>query len=454
MENNIQDACNKVGNLATQNALSLFDTDGSPIKIGSEKWTSKGIYPRKYQTPYGETSIDRHVYQNSRGGKTFCPLENNARIIRKATPRLAMQLSHKYNQSNVQAVCRDLEQNNNRKVSRSFVQNIVDWVGSIACAKEQNWEYSLPKINDHVASVVVSMDGANILIRDDGWREAMVGVISLYNSQGKRLNTIYIGQSPQYGKKTFKQRLEQEILKIKKHYPNAKYVAITDGAADNWSFLKKHTELQLLDYYHVTEYLQNVAMASFPQKTGKAKRQEWMEVNCHNLKHTVGTVDLLINPNPDIENTMIAQVLNAPKKSPKSFITNKVYLVFADSLCTLTTCTLKCVSISGFGKEMQRLARKTSLSKKVKSDLLKALTYFTNHKDMMDYPYHIEHNLPIGSGVTEAACKTLVKQRLCNSGMRWKKRGAQMVLTLRALVQSTDRWAQFWSKIDRYGASK
>ena len=95
MENNIQDACNKVGNLATQNALSLFDTDGSPIKIGSEKWTSKGIYPRKYQTPYGETSVDRHVYQNSRGGKTFCPLENNARIIRKATPRFAMQLSHK-----------------------------------------------------------------------------------------------------------------------------------------------------------------------------------------------------------------------------------------------------------------------------------------------------------------------------------------------------------------------
>ena len=250
-----------------------------------------------------------------------------------------------------------------------------------------------------MASVVVSMDGANVLIRDDGWREAMVGVISLYNLQGKRLNTTYIGQSPQYGKKTFKQRLEQEIVKIKKHYPNAKYVAIADGAADNWSFLEKYTELQLLDYFHVTEYLQNVAMASFPQKTGKAKRQEWMEITCHNLKHTAGTVDLLI-------------------------------------------------------EEMQRLARKTSLSKKVKSDLLKALTYFTNHKDMMDYPYHIEHNLPIGSGVTEAACKTLVKQRLCNSGMRWKKRGAQMVLTLRALVQSTDRWTQFWSKIDRYGASK
>lgn len=398
MENNIQNACNEIGNLATREALATFDTDGSPIKIGSEKWTSKGIHPRKYQTPYGETSVDRHVYQNSRGGKTFCPLENNARIIRKATPRFAMQLSHKYSQSNVQAVCRDLKENNNRKVSRSFVQNIVDWVGSIACAKEQHWEYSLPQIDDHVSSVVISMDGANVLIRDDGWREAMVGVISLYNSKGERLHSIYIGQSPEYGKKTFKQRLEQEIINIKKLYPNAKYVGIADGAIDNWSFLEKYTELQLLDYFHVTEYLQKVAMASFPQKTGKAKRQEWMEINCHNLKHTTGTVGLLID-------------------------------------------------------EMSKLARKTSLSIKVKSDLSKALTYFSNHKDMMNYPYHIEHNLPIGSGVTEAACKTLVKQRLCNSGMRWKKRGAQMVLTLRALVQSGDRWNQFWSKIERYGAS-
>ncbi|MCF6288297.1 MAG: prepilin-type N-terminal cleavage/methylation domain-containing protein, partial [Proteobacteria bacterium] len=53
-------------------------------------------------------------------------------------------------------------------------------------------------------------------------------------------------------------------------------------------------------------------------------------------------------PNPDIENTMIAQVLNAPKKSSKSLITNEVHLVFDDSLCTSSTCTLKCVSISGF----------------------------------------------------------------------------------------------------------
>ena len=54
---------------------------------------------------------------------------------------------------------------------------------------------------------------------------------------------------------------------------------------------------------------------------------------------------------------------------------------------------------------------------------------------MMDYATQIKKQLPIGSGVTEAACKTLVKQRLCGSGMRWKNKGAQVILSLRALVQ-------------------
>jgi len=71
---------------------------------------------------------------------------------------------------------------------------------------------------------------------------------------------------------------------------------------------------------------------------------------------------------------------------------------------------------------------------------------------VMDYAAHTEKNLPIGSGVAEAACKTLVKQRLCGSGMRWKNQGAKVVLSLRALIQSKGRWQQFWDKVDQYGA--
>jgi hypothetical protein len=58
---------------------------------------------------------------------------------------------------------------------------------------------------------------------------------------------------------------------------------------------------------------------------------------------------------------------------------------------------------------------------------------------------------PIGSGVTEAACKVLVKQRLCGSGMRWKEPGAAAVLSVRCLTYTTGRWSQFWRRIDQNG---
>ncbi len=86
-----------------------------------------------------------------------------------------------------------------------------------------------------------------------------------------------------------------------------------------------------------------------------------------------------------------------------------------------------------------------------KETLQSSVTYFQNHKEKMKYAKNQKDNLPIGSGVTESACKTLVKQRLCNSGMRWKEAGAQAVLSLRALTHTDARWNQFWDKLDQYG---
>ena len=55
--------------------------------------------------------------------------------------------------------------------------------------------------------------------------------------------------------------------------------------------------------------------------------------------------------------------------------------------------------------------------------------------------------LPIGSGPVEAACKSLIKTRLCRSGMRWSKDGGQAVLDLRTYVKS-NRWDSFWKHIN------
>jgi hypothetical protein len=69
-EDAICDALNQVGTLASHNFLKRFDTDGSPIIIGDTTLTTKGTVDKEYQTPYGATTVSRHVYQSSKGGKT------------------------------------------------------------------------------------------------------------------------------------------------------------------------------------------------------------------------------------------------------------------------------------------------------------------------------------------------------------------------------------------------
>jgi len=59
------------------------------------------------------------------------------------------------------------------------------------------------------------------------------------------------------------------------------------------------------------------------------------------------------------------------------------------------------------------------------------------------YKQLLDENLPIGSGVVEAACKTLVAERMKRSGMSWGEEGGQAILTLRSLIQS-NRWERGW----------
>jgi hypothetical protein len=61
----------------------------------------------------------------------------------------------------------------------------------------------------------------------------------------------------------------------------------------------------------------------------------------------------------------------------------------------------------------------------------------------MDYPRYTAMGLPIGSGIVEGACKTVLKQRLTAAGMRWTPQGAQAMATWRALHRS-ERGDKFW----------
>jgi hypothetical protein len=290
-----------------------------------------------------------------------------------------------------------LRENHNRSIAKGTVQNVTDWVGSIACAQEENWDYAPPEIDEFINTIVFSLDGAYILMANEGYREAMVGNLSLYDCHGERQHTLYLGEAPEYGKACFEERFEREIQRIKARYPDALYLGIADGAKDNWTFLEQHTKRQLVDFYHVTEYLAKAVYAVYPKKNTQAKRKQWLSERCSQLKHEKNSAQTIL-----------------------------------DELKAITD---------------------TKLPKSIKDDLEATITYFSNNitKDRMNYAQHVEEQLPIGSGVTEAACKTLVKQRLCGSGMRWKNKGAKVVLSLRALVQTTNRWQQFWEKIIQFG---
>lgn len=391
-ERAIQDALNGVGTLATGELLSRFDTDGTAIIIGDRKYTSKGQVSQKYQTPYGETVVERHVYQSSKGGKTYCPLEKNARIILKSTPRFAEQIGHKAAEMASTQVTKDMEINHQRHVPRSYIKKLSEAVASVLQTKEENWSYHTPEDLKDVKTIAIGLDGTCLLLCENGYRQAMTGTISIYDKQGDKLHTIYVASAPEYGKTRFKARMEQEILHIKKSYSGAEFIGIADGAADNWEFLKNHVDKQILGFYHVTEYLADIAPIVSRRKS---EQEEWLNNTCHDLKHKHGAASRIL-------------------------------------------------------KEIQTWDVK-KVSKNLREKLASVITYFINHKMQMIYAKQLANNQPIDSGVTEAACKVIVKQRLCKSGMKWKEKGARFVLSLRTLSYSDGRWEQFWDKVNQYG---
>ena len=73
----------------------------------------------------------------------------------------------------------------------------------------------------------------------------------------------------------------------------------------------------------------------------------------------------------------------------------------------------------------------------------KALQYFENNRNRMRYRYFQDHGYFIGSGVVEAACKTIVAQRLKGSGMHWSEQGLRHILSIRTALLS-NRFNEFW----------
>jgi hypothetical protein len=468
-ERNIADTANAACLKAYEGLLKSYDTNGEPIVVDGVRMTSKGLCSKTYQTIYGDVTIERHVYQSSKGGGQYCPVEDKARIIRTATPDFAEIIAHKLSDMPAESVVRDLMISNKRQVVKNFVQRTGQEVAKAIQATEGNWAYDISPKEEEVATIGIGADGASTLMNTGDWRMAMAGTIALYDKEGKRLHTSYTAASPEHGKETFKTRFAKEIEHITSLYPNATRVGIADGAADNWTFLDKYTSKQILDFYHATEYLADVSKTLFSSdQLGK----EWLNNRCHQLKHfedaamdilgeVVGYYELILKKSQLKEMTFRKKII---PKDPKSDAKSREVLDDLEAedienlIEKLDESAGEWIEISKKPKIVEKTIKlqdpfKRTIDTKAMDDFI---SYFKNNitKSRMNYAQNLAEKLPIGSGITESACKTIIKQRLCQSGMRWGNDGMDEILCLRTLAKSKGKWDQFWKRVHKFGFPK
>jgi hypothetical protein len=280
-------------------------------------------------------------------------------------------------------------------------------------------------IPEETRVLCASVDGVNVLLSEPGkkkgrpnerphegtsreipsptcYKNAMVGSVSFYGEvpEGKRsperLVSRYAGRMPEDRAPTLKAKFERELQETESRLDDGVVrIVLCDGARGLWTYIDEHAQYdeyeKLVDYHHTTEHLSKAAEAIFGK--GSRKAQDWYDKYCSKLK---GEID-------------------------------------------------------GAGRVLRSLdyyERTARLSKSRREALATERTFFARNQHRMDYARFRRHGWPIGSGPVEAACKSIVKTRLCRSGMRWSRPGGQHILTLRTFVKSA-RWNAMWNQYKR-----
>ena len=170
------------------------------------------------------------------------------------------------------------------------------------------------------------------------------------------------------------------------------WVALTDGGNGLEEFCRQNFNrpdlVVILDFYHASGYLEELARALHPGDEGQARQQgeQWGRL-----------------------------------------------LAAEGGAATLAVL-----------REWAWPARKSAA---LREQLAKVEEYFGNNLHRMEYPEYEAEGWQIGSGVVESACKTVVGQRLKGAGMRWSEAGAHTVCHVRALYRSEKgQWDAFWTR--------
>ena len=191
-EEAIQRALNEAGTKLTGEALEHFDTDGSALEFGGKRWSTKGRQPKRYQSSYG-------------GGRGEAACLSACRQREDVLPAGARwtDRDHLDAAPGAAGVLEDGADACPGGVSRSVGEPRADGgalvraapergvgVAAVVQATEESWEYAPPELAAPIATVAVGLDGTTLLLLcEEGWREAMVGTVSLSPSASHASST-------------------------------------------------------------------------------------------------------------------------------------------------------------------------------------------------------------------------------------------------------------------------
>ncbi len=403
--------------------LQRYDVEANHIEVHGERYRRKGEFDNSYQGLAGNFTIKRALYVPCSGrGRGVVPLELRAGIVEGTwTPLLAQVMARAVASTTPKDASELFEHFGGATPSTSSLDRLPKQLSETWENQREFFEDELrceETVPDQAAAVAVSLDGVLIPMKSEletdsdkpagkkwgkgptDYQEASCGTVSFYNAEGDRLETIRFARAPEHKKKTLKSQLEAELESIYATRPDLRLVCLSDGAADHWEFL-----------------------------FGLAERL--------GVEHSCNAADLF-------------HVLERVKKALDAYHgegTPETRAAFAELRIILRE------KADGADRVLRalRYRRDRCLGTKRKT-IIEQIKYIENRKrdGLLRYKNLLDENLPVGSGVVEAACKTLASQRLKLSGMSWRPKGAQAILTFRSLVQS-NRWSRAWKMIsDQY----
>jgi hypothetical protein len=220
------------------------------------------------------------------------------------------------------------------------------------------------------------------------WHEASVATLAFYDDGGAHLGTTYLARMPEAHMHTLAGVLKEEVLHAMAQRPELTLVMASDGAHGNWSILED-------------------IVAKLPKRT--RARAWWLLDIFHageNLQDACDAIDGGGTPAARVRRQGFVETLKAYEDGETRVI-----------------------------RRLQDYARKARSERK-RERIDAVIGYLTNNRERMKYKAAQDAKLPIATGPTEAAAKTLVGTRIKRSGVRLSQHGGQTILTFRAHLKS------------------